>query len=80
MTDELIMNNYLLLLKSTCEVYVHGTLESANDSVRNVLKSGLDNILLEQHNTYNLMVDNGWYSVSNVGSSIINKCIKGLES
>ena len=30
MNDELLMENYLLVLKSTVEVYVHGTLESLN--------------------------------------------------
>ena len=39
MTDKLLMENYLMILKSTVEVYVHGTLESSNDSIRNLLQS-----------------------------------------
>ena len=34
MDSQLIMENYLLILKSTMEVYVHGTLESSNPDVR----------------------------------------------
>ena len=40
--DKLLMENYLLVLKSTVEVFVHGTLESSNEDIRTTLKSGLD--------------------------------------
>ena len=42
MNDQLIMNNYLLVLKSTTEVYVHGTLESSNVDIRELLKEDLN--------------------------------------
>jgi hypothetical protein len=45
MDDKLMFNNYLLILKSCVEVYVHGTLESSNDDIRKLLKSGLDDIM-----------------------------------
>ena len=41
MNDQILLDNYLLLLKSTVEVYVHGTLESTNKPVRNLLKKSL---------------------------------------
>ena len=44
MNDQLIMDNYLLILKSTVEVYVHGTLESSNNDVRKTLKDNLNDI------------------------------------
>ena len=34
--DKIFLDSYLLLLKSTVEVYVHGTLESSNKKVRNL--------------------------------------------
>jgi hypothetical protein len=34
MNNQLLLENYLLILKSTVEVYVHGTLESSNEKVR----------------------------------------------
>ena len=69
MNDRLLMENYLLVLKSTTEVYVHGTLESANKDTRKVLKKGLDNTLTSQADTYDLMSNRGWYPVNNVNAT-----------
>ena len=80
MNDKLILENYLLVLKSSVEVYVHGTLESSNKKVRDVLKSGLDTIMNSQANTYDLMKSNGIYNVSNVDSNEIVKTLNKLES
>ena len=73
MNDKLIMSNYLLVLKSTVEVYVHGTLESSNKDVRELLKSCLDETMKHQADTYIEMTDFGWYDISNVGSGTIKK-------
>ena len=69
MDNRIALDNYLLVLKSTVEVYVHGTLESSNEDVRNLLKSCLDEIMNSQANTYDLMVSYGWYNVENVGEN-----------
>ncbi len=73
MTDQLVMDNYLLVLKSTVEVYVHGTLESNNQKVRSLLKKNLDNTLTMQEKTYTEMVNRNWYVVSNVDKNTIKK-------
>ena len=78
MNYQLLMENYLLILKSTVEVYVHGTLESSNENVRIVLKKCLDETMKHQANTYDLMNQCGWYQVSNVASKDINKIINKL--
>ena len=52
--DRMIMDNYLLILKSTVEVYVHGTLESSNNDIRMLLKECLDKTLENQAKTYDL--------------------------
>ena len=80
MNDELRMNNYLLILKSTVEVYVHGTLESSNNDVRNILKENLNDILTSQENTYNKMVSYGWYPVNNVEPKEIAKTLNKVQS
>ena len=80
MDNKLIFENYLLVLKSTVEVYVHGTLESSNPEVRNALKSSLDNIMMMQASTYDLMKENNWYQITNVDTSAINKTLTKLES
>ena len=71
MNDKLLIENYLLILKSTVEVYVHGTLESSNEDIRRLLKSSLNEILTSQSNTYDLMAKNNWYQVNNVASKVI---------
>lgn len=80
MNDKLIMENYLLVLKSTIEVYIHGTLESSNESVRNVLKQGLDETLKHQERTYTEIKNNGWYQVNNVKCSVINQTFTKLNN
>ena len=79
MNDKLLMENYLLILKSTVEVFVHGTLESSNIDSRNLLKKGLDTIMISQANTYGEMTKYGWYKVNNVDNSNIKQTITNLE-
>lgn len=80
MNDKLIMENYLLVLKSTVEVYVHGTLESSNNDVRERLKQSLNDILTSQANTYDEMTKYGWYKVNNIEASTINETINKIEN
>lgn len=80
MNDELILNNYLLLLKSTVEVYVHGTLESSNEDIRDLLHSGLNETLSSQASTYDTMCEYGWYEVDDVKTSCIKQVIKKINN
>ena len=73
MNDQLIMENYLLILKSTVEVYVHGTLESSNEDIRELLKAGLDNTMSFQADTYDEMTTYGWYEISNIKETQIKQ-------
>ena len=79
MNDQLLMNNYLLILKSTVEVYIHGTLESSNSDTRIQLKENLNEILTCQENTYNEMVKYGWYPVENVNKEIISQTLDKIN-
>ena len=80
MNDQLIMENYLLILKSTIEVYVHGTLESSNNDIRNLLKNGLEETIKQQANTYDEMTKYGWYKINNVKSNAINQTLTTIKS
>ena len=80
MTDQLIMNNYLLVLKSTVEVFVHGTLESSNEQSRSILKECLQDTLTSQANTYDLMTKYGWYQVNNVEVTTIKETLNNINS
>ncbi len=80
MNSKLLMENYLLVLKSTVEVFVHGTLESSNKDIRELLKHGLDEIMKHQAETYDLMTKYGWYNVNNVQSNVINQTLNTIQS
>ena len=80
MNSKYLMENYLLVLKSTIEVYIHGTLESSNKDIRKLLKSGLTDTLDSQDNCYKEMVKNGWYQVNNVESKEIKKTYDSVKN
>ena len=80
MNDQMLLDNYLLLLKSTVEVYVHGTLESTNQVVRDLLNTCLNDTLGMQATTYDEMTNYGWYKINNVNTKEIDKLIKKLNS
>lgn len=80
MNDRLIMENYLLVLKSTVEVYVHGSLESSNKDIRQTLKEGLDETMKHQARTYEEMTKYGWYPVNNIESSQIKEKLEKLQN
>ena len=80
MNDKLCLENYLLILKSTVEVYVHGTLESSNPDIRELLKYGLDETIKHQANTYDEMTKYGWYTVSNVEITTISQTLDKVKN
>lgn len=80
MHDQLLMDNYLLVLKSTMEVYVHGTLESSNEDIRQLLKEGLNNTQTNQANTYDEMTKYGWYNIKNVETTTIKETLNKLSN
>lgn len=80
MSDQLLMDNYLLVLKSTMEVYVHGTLESSNEDIRQLLKEGLNNTQTNQANTYDEMTKYGWYNVKDVEQTTIKETLNKVSN
>ncbi len=80
MNDQILFDNYLLLLKSTVEVFIHGTLESVNLTVRDLLQDSLNTILECQSCTYQLMTDQGWYTIENVKSKDVAKILTKVSN
>ena len=80
MNDKLIMENILLLLKGTCEVYVHGSQEASNKKVHEILKESLREILKMQYQVYTKMTECGWYQITNIKSSEIKKTLSQLQN
>ena len=80
MDDQKLMDNYLLILKSTVEVYVHGTLESSNQDIRDLLKLGLDETMEHQARTYDEMTQKGWYVIKHVKASEVKQTLSKIQS
>ena len=78
--DRIVLDNYLLVLKSTVEVYVHGTLESSNKDIKELLKNGLDNTMAHQERVYDKMTEYGWYTITNVDTNIIKQTLNKVTS
>ncbi len=79
MNDQVLLDNYLLVLKSTVEVYVHGTLESSNEDVRNLLRESLNETLKHQANTYDEMTKYGWYQINNISGEDIQATLNKIS-
>lgn len=79
MNDKDYLEDYLLILKSTIEVYIHGTLESSNSDVREELLNALEETIKHQSSTYEELTDKGFYEINNVSSTLIDETIKKLE-
>ena len=79
MSDKLLMENYLLILKSSLEVYNHGTIESSNSDIRKILKDTLNDTLESQEDTYNLMCENNWYVIDNIKCEDIKKVYEKVK-
>ena len=80
MDNQTLLENYLLILKSTVEVYVHGTLESSNSDIKKLLQDNLNETLNHQAKTYNEMTKYGWYQVNNIKASDILNTLNKVEN
>ena len=80
MNDQLLLENYLLILKSTVEVYVHGTLESSNEKVRTLLQQCLNNTLERQNKTYQELTNRGFYKIENIKETKIQKVLTKIQN
>ncbi len=79
MSDIDLLEEYLLMIKSNVEVYVHGTIESSNEYIKELLWDGLDETLKHQENTFLMLNSLGSYLTEDTKHDNINKVIKKLE-
>ncbi len=61
MNDQNIMQNLLLTTKGACDLYLHGTVESATPNVHQAFDSALSQTLCMQDDIYKKMSQKGWY-------------------
>jgi len=66
MNDQNLMENLLNLEKGACDLYLHGTVESATPEVQQYFKNALNESLGMQGNIYSQMSQKGWYNPDSV--------------
>ena len=60
MNDRSFMETMLLLEKGACDLFLHGTIESATSSVHQAFSTALNDSLAMQDALYDQMADKGW--------------------
>ena len=73
MDDRNLMQNLLLLEKGGCDLYMHGAVESANQSVLSAFRNAYDDSLSMQGEIFSKMTDKGWYNPEQVEQQKIDK-------
>lgn len=72
MDDKNLMEGILLLEKGVCDLYMHGTIESPNDQVRQAFSNALQTSLCMQDTLYSKMQEKGWYPTAQVEQTKID--------
>ncbi|MBE6827721.1 MAG: spore coat protein [Ruminococcaceae bacterium] len=62
MDDRNLMENLLMLEKGACDLYTHGTVESATPEVTQQFKNALNDSLCMQGDIFKKMQAKGWYA------------------
>lgn len=62
MDDKQLMEDLLMNTKGVCEVFMHGTIESATQNVHQAFDTSLHDVLDMQNQIYNKMSGKGWYT------------------
>lgn len=73
MNDKELFEDLLNTLKGACDLYMHGTIESATPNVNSAFNQTLFETLEMQNSVYNTMKNCGWYAVQNVDSNKISQ-------
>lgn len=73
MNDQMIMENLLLTTKGVCDLYMHGTIESATQNVQQTFDDALSDSLCMQGDIYRKMADKGWYPAQQAPQQQINQ-------
>lgn len=73
MDDKNIMENLLLTTKGVCDLYLHGTIESATANVHQTFDTALNESLCMQDDIYKKMSARGWYPMEQAQQEKITK-------
>ncbi len=72
MDDKNLMEGILLLEKSVCDLYMHGTIESPTANVRQAFNNALGESLCMQDTIYDKMAAKGWYPTEQAEQNKVN--------
>lgn len=72
MDDKNLVEGILLLEKGVCDLYLHGTIESPTDHVRQTFSDALNQSLCMQDTLYEKMAQKGWYAPAQVEQTKVN--------
>ncbi|WP_143319746.1 spore coat protein [Clostridium sp. HBUAS56010] len=73
MDDKCIMENLLNTTKGVCDLYMHGTIESATMNVHQTFDNALKESLCMQDSIYKKMSAKGWYPTEQAEQQKITK-------
>ena len=73
MEDKEIMEGLLMSAKGVCDLYMHGTIESGTENVRQAFNTALDDSLCMQNAIYKQMSEKGWYTAQQAEAQQINQ-------
>lgn len=76
--DKYTLENVLTLTKSLINLYTDGMVESSNKKVRELMEDGLSDVLNMQDVLYQTMKADGFYTVSNVKQTEVDKLLNKL--
>ncbi len=61
MDDRTLMESLLMTEKGICDLYMHGTIESGTQNVKQTFNQALNDSLCMQGDIYTKMSSRGWY-------------------
>lgn len=73
MDDKNLMEDVLLTVKGACDLYLHGTIESATQNVHAAFDQALGESLCMQEGIYQKMAAQGWYPSEQAQQQQIDK-------
>ncbi len=73
MNSKFIYENILTLTKSLVMLYVNGAIEASNKDVKKVMEKGIQDSMRFQDEIYQAMKEDGYYQVTNVKETEIQK-------
>lgn len=80
MEDKIIMDTVLTLVKSSCDMLMHGAIESGNPKVESTFTDALVKMLEMQSSIYTEMESAGLYTTEEVTETKIKKVRSKYES